>query len=84
MIITIKVTPNAKKNACEGMHEGVLKIRLRAVPDKGKANEALIEFLSDLFDISKSAIRIVSGHTARLKRVEITGQVDLDRTRKKK
>lgn len=77
MIITVKVIPNASKNACEGMQEGVLKVRLRAVPDKGKANEALVAFLSELFDVPKRDIRIVSGHTARLKRVEIAGTVDL-------
>lgn len=77
MIVMVKVVPNASKNACEGMQEGVLKVRLRAVPDRGQANEALVEFLSELLGLPKSRIRILAGHTSRLKRVEIDGPFDL-------
>jgi uncharacterized protein (TIGR00251 family) len=50
MLITIKVIPRAPKKAIISYENG---IRLQAVPEKGKANEELIDFLTDVFDISK-------------------------------
>jgi uncharacterized protein len=75
MIFMVKVIPNARKNSIEGFQEDILKVKIRAVPDKGKANAMLIEFLADVFHLPKSQIRIVSGHTGRLKRVEISGDI---------
>lgn len=75
MIIIVKVIPNAHKNAVEGFHGDVLKVRINAPPDKGKANDALIELLAEHFSVSKSSIHIISGHTSRIKKVEIIGKV---------
>ena len=72
-IILVKVTPNASKCNVEGWQEGILRIRIRAVPEKGRANEALIAYLSEMLDVSKSALRIISGQSARIKRVSIEG-----------
>lgn len=72
-ILSIKVTPNASQNKIEGWQEGILRIKIRSVPEKGKANAALIAYLADLFNIPKSAIKILSGATARIKRLEIEG-----------
>ncbi|HEY5234804.1 MAG TPA: DUF167 domain-containing protein [Rhabdochlamydiaceae bacterium] len=73
MIVTIKVIPRAQKNAIVGYENGILKVRLHAIPEKGEANEELIEFLSDVFDLPKSSITIVRGNTSRIKHVEIQG-----------
>ncbi len=75
MILMVKITPNAHKNSLEGFQNGVLKVKIHAPPDKGKANEELIEFLSESFSLPKSHIRIVSGHTSRLKKLEIQGDI---------
>ncbi len=72
-IIQVKAVPNASKNSIEGWKEGMLRVKVRAVPEKGKANEALSAFLAERLDLPKSAVRIVSGHTGRIKRVEIEG-----------
>ena len=45
-LIQVKVIPNASQNRIEGWKDGMLRIRLRAVPEKGKANEALVSFLA--------------------------------------
>jgi uncharacterized protein (TIGR00251 family) len=55
-----------------------LRIRLKAIPEKGKANEALIAFLSEILQVPKSHIQITSGHTSRLKRVAIDGVDEKD------
>ncbi len=74
MILTVKVIPNSRKNELEGFLEGILKVRIKAPPDKGKANEQLIEFLAETLQMPKYQIRIVSGHSSRLKKIEITGK----------
>lgn len=53
----------------------LLKARVRAAPENGKANLALVELLADTLGVAKSAVRIVSGATARRKIVEIEGDV---------
>ncbi len=73
MRLTIKVSPNASKTEIASRDGGVLRIKLAAPPVDGKANEKLIEFLSDEFDVPKSSIRIVSGATGKVKVVELPG-----------
>lgn len=72
-IIQVKVIPNAPRNQIEQFVEGVLRVRIKSAPEKGKANEDLVAFLSEKLNIPRSWIQIVSGHTARLKRVKIEG-----------
>ena len=71
MILSIKVIAGASKNSLEGLHEGRLKIKLRAVREKGKANEELISFLAEILKIPKRKIAILSGFTSSLKKIEI-------------
>jgi uncharacterized protein (TIGR00251 family) len=51
----------------------MLKIKLAAAPEKGKANQALVEFLADKLGVKKNAIKITSGQTSPVKTIEITG-----------
>ncbi|HVM76384.1 MAG TPA: DUF167 domain-containing protein [Candidatus Saccharimonadales bacterium] len=69
----VRVQPRAGRDAVAGTLGGALKIRLSAPPVDGRANEALIEFLSSILKTSKSAVRIRSGEQSRSKRVEIFG-----------
>ncbi|HEY6252941.1 MAG TPA: DUF167 domain-containing protein, partial [Candidatus Angelobacter sp.] len=50
-----------------------LKLSLTAPPVEGKANQAVIDFLADFFDIPRSSITIASGAANRLKMVNIRG-----------
>jgi hypothetical protein len=79
--IAVRIQPRASKNGIMRMEDGSLKIRLTAPPVDGAANEALIAYLSEALAISKSSIEIVSGHTAREKRIRICGvnKEDIDR-----
>jgi uncharacterized protein (TIGR00251 family) len=68
----VRLTPKASRDALQGWIEDtagqrVLKASVTAVPEKGKANKALIELLADEFEIPKSAIEIVRGETDRNK-----------------
>lgn len=72
MRIKIRVIPRSSKNeVVETMSDGIMKVKLTAPPIDGKANESLIEVLSDHFGIAKSLIRIVKGEKGRMKEVEI-------------
>ncbi|CCB89456.1 MAG: DUF167 domain-containing protein [Simkania sp.] len=70
----VKVTPKAAKNEIIGWEGELLKVRLTAAPEKGKANEALITLLSKKLKIAKSRIHILKGETSRQKLVEIEGE----------
>jgi len=69
--LAVRAQPGAKKTAIAGVYgEGAaaqLKIAVQAPPVEGRANEALIAFLADLFGVAKSAIAVVSGELSRSK-----------------
>jgi uncharacterized protein (TIGR00251 family) len=74
--LAIRVTPRASRNEIvEILSDGTVKIRLTAPPVEGKANQALVEFLSDVLGLSANRIEIVAGTTGRDKLVSI---LDLD------
>lgn len=73
-IIPVRITPRAQKNEIsELMEDGTVKIRLTAPPIDGKANKALVDFLSDILNVRRSRIEIISGMKSRDKRVRING-----------
>ena len=74
----IRVTPNAGRDAIDGVDirddgTAVLRVRVSAVPDKGKANAAVVALLAKALDVPKSAVSVVSGETARLKTLAVMG-----------
>lgn len=78
VILAVRLTPRAGRDRIEG--EGVdaegrghLRIAVRAPPVDGEANAALVAFLAKTLKRPKSAVRIVAGETARLKRVAVDG-----------
>jgi len=73
VIFSVRVQPRASKDEIAGVMEGALKVRLRAPALEGRANEALCEYLAELLKTPKSAVRILSGHHSRSKRVEVRG-----------
>ena len=72
-IIALHCQPGAKNTEVQGEHDGRLKIRLAAPPIEGKANEALIQWLSKTLEIKRSQIELLAGDLSRLKRVKIAG-----------
>lgn len=71
MIISVRVKPRSKKAGFEFESDGTLVLKIHEPPVDGKANKAVIEQIAEIYDLAKSAVRIVSGETARTKRVEI-------------
>ena len=70
----VRVIPRSSKSEIVGEIDGVIKIKLKAPPVDGAANEELVRLISRELDISRSSIDIVAGHTSKHKRVRITGR----------
>lgn len=68
LIVNIKISPNSKKNEIV-REEEYTKIKITAQPIDGKANKALIEFLSKNFKIPKTSIKILKGETSKEKTI---------------
>lgn len=72
-ILALYCQPGAKKTEVQGEHDGRLKIRLAAPPVEGKANDALVLWLSKQLHINRSSIELLAGDLSRLKRVRVGG-----------
>jgi uncharacterized protein (TIGR00251 family) len=73
VIFAVRAQPRASKDEIAGVMGGSLKVRLRAPALEDRANEALCELLAELLKTPKAAVRILSGHHSRSKRVEVRG-----------
>lgn len=76
LLLAVRLTPNGGRDALEGVEmtadgQAHLKARVTAVPEKGKANKALVALLSKALKVPKSAVSVVSGETARQKILRI-------------
>lgn len=71
VILTIRASPRATRSEVQGLHGNALKVRLKAPPVDGRANEALVEFLAEALDIPAHRITLFAGHTSRSKRVRV-------------
>lgn len=74
--IRLRVTPNADRDRIEGVEtradgEQVLRVRVRAVPDRGRANAAVLALLAAALGVPRRALTLASGETARLKTVAV-------------
>lgn len=74
--LLVRLTPKSSRDAVEGIERladgrAFLKARVRAVPEKGKANAALVKLLAAVLEIPTSSIEIGAGATSRLKTVHV-------------
>ena len=74
MKIKIKVKARSKVERVEETGAGLYKVWVKAVPENGKANDAVIHALSEYFDVPKRLVSIVSGHTSCNKTIMIDHQ----------
>jgi len=71
--LTLHVQPGAKRTEIAGLHGEALKIRLAAPPIEGRANEALLRFVADTFDVPLRQVELKQGGQSRHKVVLVTG-----------
>ena len=73
VVFTAKIVPGSRRTAVAGILEDMIKIRIAAAPEKGKANQCLIAFLAQQLGVKKNAVAILAGHTNPVKRVRVAG-----------
>jgi uncharacterized protein (TIGR00251 family) len=71
--IRVTVSPGARRGEVVGRHGEGWRARVAAPPERGRANEALCELLAEALDVPRRSLRVVAGHTARRKVIEIDG-----------
>ena len=77
VVLQVHVQPAAGRSAVVGRHGTALKVRVAAVPEGGRANEACAELLAETFGLKRTQVELVSGPSSRAKQFKLTG-VDLD------
>lgn len=71
--LKVKAVPGATRPGIVGWLGDMLKIRVSAPPEKGKANDAIIKLLAEELKLPESAISIVSGRSSPRKSIEVHG-----------
>jgi uncharacterized protein len=70
--VRVHLVPNAARTQMDGLHDGVLKLRLHAPPVNGKANDALVRWLATTLEVRLADIELVRGHTSRRKALRVS------------
>ena len=78
VIVRVRLTPKADRDRIDGVRmlaedDHVLAVRVRAAPEKGAANAALVALVAAGLGLSRSSVSISRGRTARVKTLTITG-----------
>lgn len=68
----VKVVPASSKTVLVGVLDGMLKLRVTAVPEKGKANKSIIDFLAKKLGVNKKMVTITAGTSSPVKRIRVS------------
>jgi len=71
LILSLHVHPASKKDQWCGLYGNALKVKIKAPPIDGKANEYLIKWLATEFQVKQSAITLLKGHQSPNKQIKI-------------
>ena len=71
--VRVRVSPGARRTELVGRHGEAWKVRVAAAPERGRANEAVLDLLSRELELPRRAVSLVSGHAAREKVVLLEG-----------
>jgi hypothetical protein len=73
MLLTVRVTPSAGRDALLGWQDDTLRLSVAAPAQRGKANEAALRLLSVALGLPRERLRIVRGQTSRRKIIAVEG-----------
>jgi len=71
VIIKVKAKPKASKEYVKELSKDFYEVAVKEVPQKGKANERIIELLSEYFNLPKTKIKLISGSASKIKVFEL-------------
>lgn len=67
------MAPGASRSGVVGRHGAAWKVRVAAAPERGRANDAVLELLAQTLSLPRSSVTLVSGAGSRDKIVELAG-----------
>lgn len=73
MLISVWVSPGARRSEVAGVADGCLKVRVAAAAHEGKANAELVRFLAARLEVPRRTVSLVAGASARRKLVRVDG-----------
>lgn len=78
LVLSVRLTPKSSRDEIGGLERladgrTVLKVRVRAVPQDGEANEALVRLLAKTLHLPAASVRLEAGAASRLKTLVLTG-----------
>jgi uncharacterized protein len=73
VVFTAKIVPGSSRTAVVGLLGGMVKIKVAAPPEKGKANQALIAFLAECLGVKRNDVAILAGQSNPVKQVQVAG-----------
>ncbi|HET6883797.1 MAG TPA: DUF167 domain-containing protein [Pirellulales bacterium] len=73
VILPVRAHAGARRSEIRCVQDGVLRVSVMQVPEKGKANKAIIELLAQKLEVKKSQIELIAGETSSQKRFLIRG-----------
>ncbi|MHC4739536.1 MAG: DUF167 domain-containing protein [Planctomycetota bacterium] len=73
VVFSVKIVPGSSKTSVCGMLDKMVKIKISVPPEKGKANQSLVEFLAKKLGVKRKDVHIISGQTNPVKSMEISG-----------
>jgi uncharacterized protein (TIGR00251 family) len=73
VVFMAKIVPGSSRTALCGLLDEMVKIKVSAAPEKGKANKCLLDFLVKQLGVKRNAVSIISGRTSTVKGVKVRG-----------
>lgn len=71
--LLLRVSPRARRSEVVGRHGEAWKVRVAAAPERGAANDAVLDLLADALGVERRRLALVAGRTGRDKIVEVEG-----------
>jgi len=80
VVLDVRLTPKSSRDEILGIGTfggvSVLKARVRALPEEGRANDALVKLIAKWLGVPPSTVSVAQGGKSRLKQVRIEGDAD--------
>ena len=73
VVLPLRAQPGAKRNEIRGLQDGMLKVSVTQIAEKGKANKALVEVVAKGLGLRKSQLALLTGETSSHKRFLVRG-----------
>lgn len=71
LLLNVYIQPNAPRDDYAGIFNNCIKLKIKAPPVEGKANQELLRFIGKTFAVPQSSVRILQGEGSRYKKIEI-------------